>query len=480
MPSEITFVSLPKALAQFHHLPEHVPVWLHKLKETKKQGYDFDSGAGAMEDLLRTVPNVPGAFLFRLFVRRWPKLRAVNPLLEADRVAEAIPGLVEALDIDPECPITCFQLGYCFRATGELEKSESFYKQALRMAPDAGWIYSNLGRTYLAMAARDKALEAFWKALELLPGDQFVLEQLVLLGELYIIPKGTTGNRKSLQYVRKADYEKERRKALEGEKSPEGLVKLGWTLLRDHLPALAGQSFEKALQVKPETSEAFLGAGISRLEEGRYREAEKYLLEYLDLEPGSATAHLNLFKAYLAMEEAELAWEEIQSAAMLDPDRLEVLRQLYFLYVKADRAEEGLKCLETLEREKPASYGPSLVRAQALAELDRWEEAEKSLREALTRSPRNEEILLFYTSELGKRGKREDVIRIIQGEPKPHSLGLTINLALALGQNGRFAEGKKVLEEFLKQSGLSRQDRKGAEEILREFEKGGKKEKKDS
>ncbi len=466
------------ALAQFHHLPEHVPVWLQKLKETKKQGYDFDSGAGAMDALLKAAPTVPGAFLFRLFVKRWPKLRAVNPLLEAGRIAEAIPGLVEALDIDPECPITCFQLGYCFRATGELEKSESFYKQALRMAPDAGWIYSNLGRTYQAMAAKEKAVEAYWKALELLPGDQFVLEQLVSLGELYPLPPGLTPGGPDARFVRKSEYEKEKRKALEDEKKPGALVKLGWNLLRDLLPELAGQSFEKALQAKSGPPEALLGLGIARLEEGRYRESEKCLLEYLDIEPESATAHLNLFKAYLALEETDLAWDEIQSAAKLDPDRLEVIRQLYFLYMKAGRVEEGLECLKTLAREKSASFGPSLVRAQALAEMGDWAGAEEALKEAMIRSPHNEEILLFYTSELGKKGRQEDMIHLIQGEPKPYSLALTINLALALAQNGRITEGKKAMEEFLKQPDLSPRERIGAEEILKEFARGGKKKKK--
>lgn len=470
VPPEITFITLPTAIAQFHHLPIHVPIWIHKEAEAQEKGYNFQDGAGAMEELLKQAPNVPGAYLFHLFIQKWPKLMALNPYFAAGRIAEVIPKLVEVLQVDPECPLTAFQLGYCFRATGELEKSESFYKQALRMAPDAGWIYSNLGRTYQAMADKPRAVEAFWKALELMPGDQFVLEQLVELGELFVIPReGKEGPEAA--FVRKADYEKKMREALEKDEDAGNCVRLGWKLLQDKLNDLARQAFEKALRKDKGLSEASLGLGITHLESGRYKDAERILSEYLESHPDSVTAHLNLFKTYLAQKEEDLAWDEIQTAVRLDPDRLDVLRQLYFLFLESGRKEEALEWLDRLATENEKSHGPLMVKAWAMEEDGRWPEAEENLREALARAPHNEEVLLYYTAGLGKRGKRADIIQLLLAEPEPLSLSLTINLAMAYSQLGQLKKGRALLEKFLKREEISLVDQQRVKALISEMEK---------
>jgi len=471
VPPEITFISLPKALAQFHHLPLHVPVWIHREEDIKKNGYDFNEGSQVMEELLGAAPGIPGAYLYQLFVKKWPRLREVAPYFESGRVAEAIPKLVEVLDIDPECPLTCFQLGFCFRATGELEKSESFYKKALRMAPTAGWIYSNLGRTYQAMGDKAKAAEVYWKALELLPGDHFVLEQLINLGELFVIPSQGEKGDISAAFVRRADYEKKMTEAIEKETKAETLAQFGWRLLQDRLADLACRCFEKARGLKEGLTEALLGLGTAHLEAGRFREAEKFLLEYLDENPDSATAHLNLFKTYLAGGETDLAWDEIQTAVRLDPSRPEALKQLYYLFLQTGRKEEGLELLGNLALQHPTYAAPLLVRAWALTENGEWPEARQALDEALKRAPHNEEILLFLTSELGKRGDKEELIRLLRAETQPLPLSLTINLALAYSQTGRLEEGRKVLKAFLKRPGLEALDRERGKAILKEFEK---------
>lgn len=467
LPPEIAFVSIPKALAQFHHLPPHVPVWIHRQEEVEKKGYDFNEGVGVMEELLKAAPGVPGAYLYQLFLRKWPKLMEVNPFFRSGRIAEAIPKLVEILEIDPECPLTCFQLGYCFRATGELEKSESFYRKALRMAPDAGWIHSNLGRTYQALGDVPKAIETFWKALELLPSDSFVLEQLVGLGEIFPLP-GQDGGKDPV-FIKREDYEKKTREILGREKDPKSLTQVGWRLLRDGMAGLAREFFEKAISAKGAPPTALLGMGTALLEMGNLPEAERFLMECLDANPDSGEAHLALFKVYQAQDEMDLAWEEIQTAARSLPDHLDILRHLARLFREADRTVEGAEWMERLSREHPSSFAPLFVQAQLLLEEGPWDRVQEILRKALALSPRNEEVLLFYTAELGKRDLQGEIVRLLGPDEKTQPFSLTINLGLALSRLKETRKARQVLEDFLARPELSEGERERAQALLQEL-----------
>lgn len=473
LPPEYSFVSIPLPLAQFPHLPVHVPVWVHRQAEVEAKGYDFAEGARVMEALLAEAPGVPGAYLYQLFVQKWPKLTEVGPYFRSGRIAEAIPKLVEILDIDPECPLTSFQLGYCFRATGELEKSESFYKKALRMAPSAGWIHSNLGRTYLAMGKKAEATVVFWKALELLPGDPFVLEQLMALRELFLLPPASGKKDDAPFFVKRADYEAKAREWMTREKKGENLERLGWKLLQEGLLELAGECFLRVRTLPglgaPSGDQALLGIGIVQLESGKYAEAERSLEEYLEAHPDSAAAHLNLFKVYLAQEEMDLAWEEIQAAVRLEPEHLEALRQLYALFARTDRREEALDWLDRLAEERPQSFAPPFAKAWALVDEEDWEGARKELDKALALSPHNEEVLLYLTAELGKRGQREELIRVLTAEKGPLPLSLTINLALAHSQTGEDERGKKLLESYLERPGVTALEKERVRILLEEW-----------
>jgi tetratricopeptide (TPR) repeat protein len=469
IPPEITFIALPEALSQFHHLPSHVPVWIHREQDVKTKGYDFEEGAHVMEELLKAAPRIPGAYLFQLFVKKWNKLKEVQPLIQARRIAEAIPFLMEILDLDPECPLTCFQLAYCFRKTAEFEKAEALYLKAARLAPQAGWIYTNLGRTYQALNNKVKAVEAYWRALELLPGDLYVMEQLVDLGELYASPSAQEDGRNQA-FLRRSDYEKKMNQEIDRREKEDGLLELGWQLLKDKLANLSTRCFEKAQKFSNAAGEALLGMGVARLALGQYREAEDALVRFLDEHPESATAHLNLFKAYLALEEMDLAWDEIQTAVRLDPDRLEALQQLFFFFEQTQREEEGLEWMDRLGEQYPRSFAPFLVKAQYYAARDRWNEAEALLLRALKRSARNEEILLYYSAELGKRGLNQAIIDLLESQEGSLPFSLTINLSLAYRNAGKFSESQAVLKNYLQTPGLSPLVQERARVILRELE----------
>lgn len=474
VPDGIAFVSLPKVLADFHHLPEHVPVPAAMAEDARKKGYPFAAGVLAMEEVLRADPDVPGNYLFRLFTSKWPRWKEAESMLAAGRLAEAIQVLVGLLEIDPDCPLTCFQLGFCFRATGELEKSESFYKKALTLSPDAGWIYSNLGRTYLAMNDPVRAAEAFWTALEKMPNDLFVIEQLESLGEIVAAPEPSDrpGER---SYLKRADFLKSLEARLAATKDAKGYLSVGHEALRGRQWEKAVTCFEKAretAQSPSETDEAELGLGISHLHAGRAEEAERWLTGFLDRVPGSAVAHVNLFKTYLRLEDGERAWEEIRTAASLAPDDLEVLQQMFLFFENHAREEEGLAALRELEERHPSAVAPVLLQAQHHDAKGDWALAETLLKRALKRSPENEAVLAYYSAALGRLGRAKESAALLSPLRPKLTFTLAVNLAVALRQSGEGNEAVKVLAEFKDRPEVPALDRLRAEVLMNELGKG--------
>ncbi len=458
IPPDLTFITLPRPLAQFHHLPEHVPLRLAE-GETPPGGYNFTQGVQAMDRLLEAAPNVPGSYLYRLYLRKWPLWQEAAPLLESGRVAEAIPILVRALDLDPDCPLTCFQLGFCFRATGEFEKSEDFYQKAMTLAPDAGWIYSNLGRTYEAASKPTEAKEAYWTALEKLPGDTFVLGRLEALGELVRLGEDPA-NPGTLRYVKRADFEKKMAAEIKRRNDPGEILLLGFNLLSDRLWDRAEDAFERVRELDPDSNRALLGLGVAHLHRDHPAEAERWFLEFLEKEPDSLDGHLNLFKAYWLLERADEAWDHLQIAVGLDPNHRGALEQMAKFLEGADRRDEALERMREIGESHPDAAAPWMVLAGLHAADEATDEEIACLAEAQRRAPDDPEILLAYTATLGQHGRAAEVEALLG--PRKDQLGfeLTVNLVLAMRSQGHLIAGRKALEDF--------RDRVKADPALRE------------
>ena len=473
VPEKFTFITLPKALAQFHHLPEHVPLHTSFVEEAKEKGFPFAEGVKAIEEVLKSDPQVPGSYLYRIFADKWPRWKEAEKFLSAGRLQEAIQELVGILEIDPECPLTCFQLGFCFRATGEFEKSESFYKQALRLAPDAGWIHSNLARTYQAMGDEARAVTSFWEALERLPNDLFVLEQLELIGEIVPLPADPSkpGER---SYIKRGDYEKALRGEMEAQSKPVDLLVLGTRALQARLWETAVACFEKTREMSPggrESEEAEMGLGIATLHAGRTEEAERWLSGYLDKRPESAVGHVNLFKTYLKLDAEDRAWDEIRTAATLAPDDLDVLNQFFLFFENTGREEEGLEALRELGDVNPVVVAPLLLQAQHHDSQKDWAKAEPLLKEALKRSPGSEAVLVYYSAALGKAGRSGEAVELLSSLRRDITFPLAVNLALALRQEGKLGEARKLLEEFKAREDVPPLERLRAEVLRQELNK---------
>ncbi len=85
------------------------------------------------------------------------------------RNAEAIPLMVQALEIDPEYVDAWSNLGIAYHQERDLERAEKCYRRALELNPQFVNAWANLGTTLRAREANEEAARAWKRALELSP-----------------------------------------------------------------------------------------------------------------------------------------------------------------------------------------------------------------------------------------------------------------------------------------------------------------------
>jgi import receptor subunit TOM70 len=96
------------------------------------------------------------------------------------RFETAIEELARSLAIDPKQLAAMRLLGLSYQLTGELEKAESTFLDATRLAPKDGESWFYLGRVYYIRNFFDRALPALQTAAKYLPNDSRVRECLAL------------------------------------------------------------------------------------------------------------------------------------------------------------------------------------------------------------------------------------------------------------------------------------------------------------
>lgn len=90
---------------------------------------------------------------------------------------EAVALVQRALDIDPENGAYLDSLGWAYYKKGDYEKARLFLERALKFMQDP-IIYDHLGDTYLRMNDVAAALKHWEKSLEMLPGQEDILNKI--------------------------------------------------------------------------------------------------------------------------------------------------------------------------------------------------------------------------------------------------------------------------------------------------------------
>ena len=213
-----------------------------------------------------------------------PYRRLGERLLREERFEEAVPALARAIELTSFDAASRFNLGVALRRADEPEL-------ALTALDEAEWAYSSesayhvlRGRIWEALNEEMRAVLAYERALELAPGDGFVLERLEALGALMKI----VGPDGEIFWLTPGDFERVMRHELaSASNDPDQLVALGDRLLGGGHVALAASAAELALAAGEGSPGAWALAGLTRQALGRDLQARDALVRAAALDPSN-------------------------------------------------------------------------------------------------------------------------------------------------------------------------------------------------
>ncbi len=352
------------------------------------------------EQQARTLTNIYPNHAFG-----WKALGTV--IRATGRVEESLEFLRQALQINPLDSEICSNLGNALLDLGRVKEAEEYYREAIRLKPDFAEAQHNLGTSLVALRSLQEAEVCYREAIRTRPTFAEAYSNLGnVLKELHKRSEAEASYREAIRLNPKlsaahnslGSFLRENGKLHEAEASYREAVRLSPGDAGAHCnlgnvlddlgrPIEAEACYRESLRIRPDYSEVLsnLGATLNKL--GRSSEAEISYREAIRLRPGFAIAHSNLGK--LLMERGQIVEAEAsyREAIRIEPNFAEAYSNLVDVLCESGRlAEAEMACREAI-RLKPelaeAHYNLGLV----LANLGRISEAENSYRQSIHFKP---------------------------------------------------------------------------------------------
>ena len=222
--------------------------------------------------------------------------------------------------------------------------------------------------------------------------------------------------------------------------------------MRLGVPEAAEVQYREAIRIRPDYAHAHLKLGYVLARSNKFPEAKLHLAEAIRLEPTNAVAHYNLGGVYAAEGDLEPARIALVEAARLDPSDPETQVRLAAVLAREGHTDQSLET--------------SRKAASLLIQQGRYEDAIRTLREALKSRPDAPEMLanlawLLATSPEAKARNGAEAVALAEkvcllgGRTDPRLLS---PLDAAYAEAGRFPEALKAVGETIAAATATKQD----------------------
>lgn len=461
MKKELVFIKIDEWMTGFYNLPDIMPMFSEDFEQLKEQNaaYDFEKGFQAVKYFLETAENPDPRY--ELFVKKWPHMSRLSDLIEKKKFSEAAKILDLLLKVDDLDPSSHFHQGFVAKRTGNYKRSIKEYNRCIELCPDEGpdlgMIYTNLARTYLEIADRENAVKTFRRALEVLPGDVFILEELAAIKEVF--PVYTDPNRlESLIYMEKDSYVKSMKRIIQECHEPEKLYQFANILFGDDLFDESFEAVEKFLETEQDDRRGrLLKCEIHRVRK-EYDLAQGVIGDLLLSFPECPETCFVQSKILLESGKVDSGMEFLIKAMNLCPDFDDAVYLYYMILENEGRTGDAIEFIESLGNDYEESWVPFYEIACHYIRKNDLENSLEYLSRAYSRNPQSQKVLSALSGQLGNAGNHEDVIKILW-EPYQQQLftdhTLFWNLANALKASNEIIGAIEVLQNMMNTPGLN-------------------------
>jgi predicted Zn-dependent protease len=147
---------------------------------------------------------------------------------------------------------------------------------------------------------------------------------------------------------------------------------------------------------------------------GRGDESRQYLERAVQVDATFGPAILQLIDIYQKENEWQKAAEVMQPLINDDPMNLDLQRQQAFFYLRAGLPDKARSAFKSLVEADPKDTRSQFYLAEALNDLEQYEEADKIYRGLLAKTPADPDVLASYgLSQIGQR-KYDDAAKTFQ------------------------------------------------------------------
>lgn len=189
------------------------------------------------------------------------------------------------------------------------------------------------------------------------------------------------------------------------------------------------------------------------MEEGKASEAVIEYKNALQISPNDAAAHFGLAKAYLASRDVGKGYWELQETVRLDPDNQDARLAFAQLLLLGgdDEFSQAIEQADAILEREPGKWEGRVIRARALENLKRLDEAQADYEKAVELAPDNPDVLRTLAGFLARKGDNaaaEPLLRqLVKTDPSAQSW---FQLAAFLSQDrARDEEAEAAFREGL-------------------------------
>jgi tetratricopeptide (TPR) repeat protein len=216
----------------------------------------------------------------------------------------------------------------------------------------------------------------------------------------------------------------------------------------DRARALA--EFRRAIEINPELTEAYLGAGELYMDEGDYGSAEPLFAQAAQIEPQSFDAQYNHGLALHLLDRLVEAIGAYARALRINPNSFEANLHLSTAYAQLGEFDQALPYAERTVELDPRSADARRNLATIYRSLDEHEAAVAELQQAAELMELTPELLFELSDSLGKLSRYPEMIvtleQLIDRAPSP---GAYERLGFAQFRLERYEEAEQSFDEAL-------------------------------